>query len=164
MPRVVVSALRTGPLRRHSLLVEEMLEDPLRTLLLPVALAEELPTRETAELVDRVREEAGIAVDRIVVNAVVPPPFPAGLEALDRHLGLLPPDALFGGLPPAGALASCAGFLRARHELNRGYVSLLEELTGLPLLRLPYLADGVEGSEALGVLADALLGFGEAPA
>jgi anion-transporting ArsA/GET3 family ATPase len=164
VPRVVVSALRTGPLRRHSLLVEEMLEDPARTLLLPVALAEELPTRETAELVDRVREEAGIAVDRIVVNSVVPPPFPAGLEALDEQLRLLPPDAHFGALPSAGTLAHCAGFLRARHELNQGYLSLLEELTGLPLVPLPYLADGVEGPEALGVLAKALLGFGEPPA
>jgi anion-transporting ArsA/GET3 family ATPase len=164
VPRVVVSALRAGPLRRHSLLVEEMLEDPVRTLLLPVSLAEELPTRETAELVDRVREEAGIAVDRIVVNAVVPPPFPAGLEALDQQLRLLPPEAHFGALPPAGTLASCAGFLRARHELNQGYVSLLEDLTGLPLVPLPYLAHGVEGPEALGVLAEALLGFGEAPA
>jgi anion-transporting ArsA/GET3 family ATPase len=164
VPRVVVSALRAGPLRRHSLLVEEMLEDPVRTLLLPVALAEELPTRETADLVERVREEAGIAVDRIVVNAVVPPPFPAGLEALDQHLARLPSDARFGALPPAGTLARCAGFLRARHELNRGYVSLLEELTGLPLVPLPYLADGIEGPEALGVLAEALLDFGEAPA
>jgi len=164
VPRVVVSALRAGPLRRHSLLVEEMLEDPVRTLLLPVALAEELPTRETADLVDRVREEAGIAVDRIVVNAVVPPPFPAGLETLDQHLRLLPPDAQFGALPPAGTLARCAGFLRARHELNQGYISLLEELTGLPLVPLPYLTDGVEGPEALGVLAEALLGLGEAPA
>jgi len=164
VPRVVVSALRAGPLRRHSLRVEEMLEDPVRTLLLPVALAEELPTRETVDLVDRVREEAGIAVDRIVVNAVVPPPFPVGLETLDRKLRLLPPDARFGALPSAGTLAHCAGFLRARHELNQGYVSLLEELTGLPLVPLPYLADGVEGFEALGVLAEALLGFGEAPA
>jgi len=164
VPRVVVSALRAGPLRRHSLLVEEMLEDPTRTLLLPVALAEELPTRETAELVDRVREEAGIAVDRIVVNALAPPPFPAGLEALDQQLRLLPPDAHFGTLPSLGTLAHCAGFLRARHELNQGYVSLLEELTGLPLVPLPYLTDGVEGPEALGVLAKALLGFGEPPA
>ena len=164
VPRVVVSALRAGPLRRHSLLVEEMLEDPVRTLLLPVALAEELPTRETADLVDRVREEVGIAVDRIVVNAVVPPPFPAGLEELDQQLRLLPPEARFGALPPAGTLASCAGFLRARHELNRGYVSLLGKLTGLPLALLPYLADGAESPEALGVLAEALLGAAKAPA
>jgi len=51
VPRVVVSALRAGPLRRHAGWVEEMLRDPTATLLLPVALAEELPARETVELV-----------------------------------------------------------------------------------------------------------------
>jgi hypothetical protein len=38
-PRVVVSAVRMGPLRRHAQRVEEMVEDPVNTLLLPVALA-----------------------------------------------------------------------------------------------------------------------------
>jgi anion-transporting ArsA/GET3 family ATPase len=160
VPRVVVSAVRAGPLRRHSMLVEELLEDPVRTVLLPVALAEELPTRETAELVQRVRSEVGIAVDRIVVNGVVAAPFPPGLEKLDTHLRRLPPAVRFGSLPTAGALASCAAFLRARHELNRGYVSLIGELTGLPVVPLPYLAEGVEDPAVLDVLAEALLGGG----
>jgi anion-transporting ArsA/GET3 family ATPase len=157
VPRVVVSALRAGPLRRHAKLVEELLEDPQRTLLLPVALAEELPTRETAELVARVRSEVGIAVDRVVVNGVVGAPFPPGLETLDELLAQLPADLRCGELPRAGSLAACAAFLRARHELQRGYLARIAELTGLPLLRLPYLAEGVEGPEALLRLAAPLL-------
>jgi anion-transporting ArsA/GET3 family ATPase len=164
VPRVVVSAVRAGPLRRHTLRVEELLEDPTRTLLLPVALAEELPTRETAELVTRVREEVGIRVDRIVVNAVVPPPFPPGLDDLDAQLRRLPPDASFGSLPRAEPLARCATFLRARHELNRGYLKLLAELTGLPLVCLPYLPEGIGGDEALSTLAEKLLATPEAAA
>ncbi len=156
-PRVVVSALRAGPLRRHSQLVEELLEDPSRTLLLPVALAEDLPTRETAQLVERVREEVGIAVDRVVVNAVVAPPFPEGLEDLDERLRRLPPDTALGALPPLGTLANCAAFLRGRHELNRGYVELIRELTALPVVPLPYLIEGIDGPGSLGVLADALM-------
>jgi anion-transporting ArsA/GET3 family ATPase len=148
VPRVVVSAVRAGPLRRHSQAVEELLEDPIRTVLLPVALAEELPTRETAELVERVRGEVGIAIDRVVVNGVVPPPFPAG----------------FGALPPAGALARCAAFLRARHELNRSYTTLIGELTGLPVVPLPHLVEGADDPAALDRLAGALLaGQGAAP-
>jgi anion-transporting ArsA/GET3 family ATPase len=157
VPRVVVSAVRAGPLRRHSQRVEELLEDPVRTALLPVALAEELPTRETAELVRQVQDEVGIPVDRVVVNAVVPPPFPAGLENLDELLGRLPGDTRCGDLPPVSTLALCASFLRARHELNREYVELLRELTGRPLLLLPYLTSGVSRPEDLGVLVDALL-------
>jgi anion-transporting ArsA/GET3 family ATPase len=156
-PRVVVSALRAGPLRRHSQQVEELLEDPERTLLLPVALAEDLPTRETAQLIERVREEVGIAVDRVVVNGVVAQPFPEGLEDLDEHLWRLPPDTALGALPPARTLATCAAFLRARHELNRGYVELIHELTALPVIPLPYLIEGIDGPGSLGPLADALM-------
>jgi anion-transporting ArsA/GET3 family ATPase len=156
-PRVVVSALRTGPLRRHSQLVEQMLEDPDRTLLLPVALAEELPARETAELVARVRADVGIAIDRVIVNAVAPPPFPAGLEDLDRRLAALPGELDLGRLPRPRALAACAGFLRARHELNRSYVGKIAASTGLPVVELPYAATELEGEEPLAALAEALL-------
>ncbi len=158
VPRVVVSAVRTGPLRRHTLAVEQMLEDPVRTVLLPVALPEELPTRETSELVERARTEVGIAVDRVVVNGVVEAPFPVGIERLDESLAALSPELRCGDLPRAGTLASCAAFLRARHELAHRYTDLIAELTGLPLVRLPYLAEGVDGDDALERLAAALLG------
>jgi len=157
VPRVVVSAVRAGPLRRHSGLVEDMLEDPVRTVLLPVALGEELPTRETAELVSQVREQVGVEVDRVVVNAVAPPPFPVGLENLDELLAELPSDARFGELPPAGTLARCAAFLRSRHDLNQGYVEQLGELTGLPSVLLPFLAEGIEGPEPLDALGRTLI-------
>jgi anion-transporting ArsA/GET3 family ATPase len=157
VPRVVVSALRSGPLRRHSKRVEEMLEDPERTLLLPVALAEELPARETAELVARVRAEVGIAVDRVVVNAVAKAPFPPGLEDLDRRLAALPPDQDLGSLPRPRALAAAAAFLRSRHELNRGYTARIGASTGLPVVLLPYLGQGLDAPGALSALAEALL-------
>ena len=157
VPRVVVSAVRTGPLRRHSQAVEDLIEDPERTLLLPVALAEELPTRETAELVATVREKLAIHMDRVVVNGVASAPFPPGLETLDTELRRLPRDERFGGLPPTGVIADCAGFLSARHALNRGYERQIAELTGLPVVRLPFLMAGAADIEALALLGEALL-------
>jgi anion-transporting ArsA/GET3 family ATPase len=161
VPGVVISAVRAGPLRRNAQLVEDMLTDPERTLLLPVALAEELPTRETAELVARVRDEVGVPIDRVVVNGVVSPPFPPGLETLDELLARLPAGERCGALPPAGVLAACASFLRARHELNRGYVALVGKLTGLPVVPLPYLVEGLTraagGPDPLELLGRALL-------
>jgi len=157
VPRVVASAVRTGPLRRHTLAVEEMLEDPVRTLLLPIALAEELPARETAELVRRVREEVGIAVDRVVVNRVASAPFPAGLDRLDESLAELPQQLRCGELPSAGALTQCARFLRSRHELGHHYLERIAEQTGLPLVELPELAEGVIDPGSLGRLGEALV-------
>ena len=50
VPRVVVSALRGGPLRREAARVEALVRDPARTTLVPASLAEELAVQETAEL------------------------------------------------------------------------------------------------------------------
>ena len=163
VPRVVVSAVRTGPLRQHTEEVERLIEDPTRTVLLPVTLAEELPTRETVELVTRVREGVGVAIDRVVVNAMVPAPFPPGLERLDECLARLPADADLGELPEPAALAACAAFLRARHELGRTYTAQLAAQTGLPLVELPYLSRGVRDREDLATLGAALLEIPGAP-
>ncbi len=160
VPRVVVSAVRAGPLRRHAALVEAMIADAEQTLLLPVALAEELPARETAELVAGARERTGIAVDRVVVNAVARPPFPPGLEDLDQRLARLPGETLLPGLPSASVLAACTAHLRQRFALNREYLAEIARGTGLPLVVLPLLPAGVEGVRALDVLGAALL---EAP-
>jgi anion-transporting ArsA/GET3 family ATPase len=157
VPRVVVSAVHAGPLHQHTEAVEALIEDRERTLLLPVTLAEELPVRETSELIERVRSDLAIAVDRIVVNAVAPAPFPVGLEDLDGVLARLPDSSPLGALPPPSQLAACARTLRLRYELNAGFISEIAESTALPLVVLPQLQAGIEGPREIEVLADALL-------
>ncbi len=157
VPRVVVGAVRAGPLRRHAGWVEAMLTDPERTLLLPVALAEELPARETAELALRVQRDLRVPIDRVVVNGVVGPPFPPGLEDLDERLARLPADRRLPGLPTSPALAACGAHLRARFELNRHWSAEIARMTALPLLRLPYLSSGIRGPDDLERLAPHLL-------
>ncbi len=157
VPRVVVSAVRAGPLRRNAERVEAMVTDPEQTLLLPVALAEELPAKETAELVARLRASHGIAVDRVVVNGSFGPPFPPGLEELDQSLARLPEATPLGALPSPRTLAACAGYLRARHELNRRYTAEIVERTGLPTVCLPYLPGGTADRDALASLGQILL-------
>lgn len=158
VPRVVVSAVRAGPLRRHSQAVEDLIRDPERTVLLPITLAEELPTRETVELVETVRSQLLIPMDRVVVNAFAEPPFPDGLERLDERLRRLAPDERFGALPPNGVIADCAAFLSARHRLNRAYERELAEHTGLPPVRLPFLPAGPGDEDTLARLGATLLG------
>lgn len=147
VPRVVASAVRSGPLRRHAAAVEALLEDPARTLLLPVTLAEELPVRETLQLVARVQSEVGMAIDRIVVNALWPEPFPPGLAGLDVSLASLPREQRIGGLPSLGALADCAAFLGARRRLQLEQEDELRRGCDLPLIELPYVA-GLAGDPA----------------
>ena len=154
--RVVVSAVRAGPLRHHTERVEALIEDRERTLLLPVALAEELPARETVELVTRARDQLGVAIERIVVNAVHEPPYPADLPDLDERIAALGDTAL-GALPPPHALAACGAAMRARADLNRHHVAQIERETGLPTVSLPYLRDGLRGPDDVAQLAEPLL-------
>jgi anion-transporting ArsA/GET3 family ATPase len=157
VPRVVVSAVRSGPLRAHTQRVEQMLKDPDQTLVLPVALAEELPAREIAELTDRVRGEMGISIDRVIVNAVVGPPFPAAILDLDEALARLDGDLEIGALPPARVLARCAHYLRSRHELNRHFTAEIQQTTGLPIVELPRLPEGIQGPDQIASLMSTLL-------
>ncbi len=156
VPRVVVSTVRAGPLRHHTQRVEALLADPERTLLLPVAQAEELPCRETETLVRRVREELSVHVDRVVVSGVHAAPFPAGLEDLPERLGRLPDATGFEALTAPAVLARCAAHLHERHRLNRHYLGEIARLTGLPLVSLPYLAEGIRGPEDVATLARSL--------
>jgi anion-transporting ArsA/GET3 family ATPase len=157
VPRVVQSAVRTGPLARNAGRVEALVRDAQRTLLLPVTLAEELPVKETGELVDRLREEIGIAVDRIVVNAVAPqsvdPALAPRLDDLEALAGTLD----FEVLPDPATLSACARHLIARHRLNAHYIEVLAKQTTLPLCTLPLLEAGPAAEGGLERLGEALL-------
>ena len=155
VPRVVASAVQSGPLRRNAAMVGAMVRDRENTLLVPVTLAEELPVEETAELVTRARNQVGIQVGPVVVNAAVPNPTPPGLESLDRRLSQLPQNELLGGLPPASTLASCAKKIIARHQLHQKYIDKMKTEYEDNIIVLPLLQAGIRGLsdiEKLGTL------------
>jgi len=156
VPRVVASAIRAGPLREHCLEVEALIADPTRTLLLPVSLPEELPVKETIDLVSHAREELSIYVDRVVVNAAETAPFPPECRDLDAQLSSLPGDLKVEGLPSMAQLSTCARHLRRRHQLHQHYVKELSKNTGLPTVLLPYLTHGVQGTHSFEELSESL--------
>jgi len=149
VPRVVRSAIRAGPLSRHAGRVEEMILDQEHSLLLPVSLAEELPARETASLVSRVRQQVGMAIDRVVVNAVARAPFPPEMGDLPARLAAIPPHTPTGGLPPVSVLADCASMRESRYLLNRDYVGQIARDCALPVVQLPIIAGGISGPDDL---------------
>jgi anion-transporting ArsA/GET3 family ATPase len=149
VPRVVQSAIKSGPLSRRAADVEALIQDADRTRLLPVSLAEELPVSETAELVDRAHRELGIALDRVVVNRVIPEPYPAELGDLVARLEGLPAETPLGSLPGPRVLAQCCASRRARFELNDHYVRELAKRVGLPLLKLSDIPGGIQSPHDL---------------
>jgi anion-transporting ArsA/GET3 family ATPase len=156
VPRVVISAVRAGPLRHHTEQVEALLHDRSRTLVLPVSLAEELPVRETLALVAHLRERS-LPVDRVVVNGRRARPLPEDAGDLAARLDALPEDLPLGALPPPSQLAGCVRALEARWAQDRHFAAELAEATALPLLSLPYRVEGIRGPEDLAALGAALL-------
>jgi hypothetical protein len=157
VPRVVHSAVRSGPLSRNAALVEALMRDPDKTLLLPVCLPEELPVRETADLIQRVRERVGTAMDRVVVNAVPSRPLPESLMDLDQRLTALPRRLGLVALPEPPVLAACVAHLVSRYALAARHLALVTERTGLPRVHLPFVAGGLHRPGALARIGRALL-------
>ena len=141
VPRIAQAAVRAGPLRRHAGWVEELVRDEARTLLLPVALGEELPVRETLELVARLRESQGVPIDRIVLNAFVDAPCPAVPDLGERLRALAHPGA--------AALAHAVVAEDARHAMHRAAEATLADGSALPVVRLPRAEGRLVGAERL---------------
>jgi anion-transporting ArsA/GET3 family ATPase len=153
VPRVVAQAVRAGPLARHAGWVEALVHDPERTLLLPVTLPEELPVRETIELVERARQEIRIAVDRVVVNQMPSVRAPAARATLARARGAprltaLPPIPVMRAILDHGARrATEAG--RFRHEVS--------DRCALPVVELPVWGEEIDAESGWRAQCDAVL-------
>ena len=151
VPRVAQQAVRAGPLARHAGWVEALVHDRERTLLLPVTLPEELPARETIELVERAREDIDIGVDRIVVNRCPPCPSPALADVLARG------DASFDAWPDPPSLVPLVEHAAARAALAASERGRVSERCALPVVDVPVLPGGAEGGSDWSDAADAVL-------
>ncbi len=146
VPRVASSAVRSGPLHRHARAVEDLLRDPDRCVLLPVSRPEELAARECVDLVDRLRRELGLSVDRVAVNAAEVEPEVA-IEPLSEALEAAAPDVF----PWARALSDW----ETRWRRTQHWGGVIAQETGLPIAWLPFAPGGVR--DALQALGRALL-------
>jgi len=73
-PRTIQEMVGVGMIRNQTAWVQEVIDDPNKTGLVVVALAEEMPTQETAELLDQLPKEVKTPVLAVVANRVVPQP------------------------------------------------------------------------------------------
>ena len=63
-----------GMIRNQTAWVQQVIDDPEKTGLVVVSLAEEMPAQETSELLDQLPKEVNTPVLAIVANRVMPPP------------------------------------------------------------------------------------------
>lgn len=138
-----------GPIRNQAEGVARLLHSPATVVHL-VTLLEDMPVTETREAIDQLRA-AGLPVGSMIINAVTDPLLPQqDLAAAAR--GELDVSALARGLTAAGVEVPDAVVRRLAREAGEHAQRVLKEYeleaelvaTGVPMLNLPRLVDGVD--------------------
>lgn len=101
-PKTIQEMVGVGMIRNQTAWVQEILEDPEKTGVVVVALPEEMPVSETAELLTQIPKEVDTPVLAVIANRVVPPPADPG--ATDSLVAAAP-DGDLGVAVQAAALS-----------------------------------------------------------
>jgi anion-transporting ArsA/GET3 family ATPase len=165
-PAGLSDAVRVGPVRRQAEWLLEMLQDPARTRVHLVTLAEEMPVSETLETAAQLRDRIAVDTGPIFANGVYPEVFTEkevdSLEDIQRS------DSFDGLLTEAEganlrldsddleAFFGYADFLFARRAIQTAHLKQLRESAGEAVIELPFLFAGRVGLPQLEELADAM--------
>jgi anion-transporting ArsA/GET3 family ATPase len=148
-PRTFASIARVGPIHSQAQELNRFITDPEVAGTAIVALPEEMPVNETASLEQQLREEIGIAVDRIFMNGLYPERFsPQEAEKM---------EAVAEGADGAvrGALRAAVSEQR-RAASQRAQLARLEERVSAPVKPLPFIFEPELGVEEARELAGSL--------
>jgi anion-transporting ArsA/GET3 family ATPase len=144
-PRTFANIARVGPIHSQARQLDRLITDQEHTGVAIVSLPEEMPVNESASLEADLRDEVGVAVDRVYMNGLYPERFSA--EEAERLAGLA--DAESGALR-AAARAGLSEHNRARSQ--RAQLARLRRRVEAPVKSLPFLFEpdlGLEGAREL---------------
>ncbi len=148
VPRVVAEAVRVGPLKTKSELILKLIQDPEKTLLLLVSLAEEMPVNETLEMFEKAKSSAGISTGPVFVNSL----FPKFLTEKENKEA----EEFFKkneGEVSLKNLYSVVHLFQKRVELQNFYFNKLKSNLKAPVIPLPFIFKENFGQEAIEELA-----------
>jgi anion-transporting ArsA/GET3 family ATPase len=145
-PHTFAEIARVGPIATQARKVVALLEDPVRSALVAVALPAELSVSETLDLEHRVAGAVGRPLDAVVVNGVVPRRFSAA--DVDR---LLSRD---GDVP--GPVVAAARRQHGQASTQQGQLRRLRRHSSAHVTTLPYVASPHLGLAEVRALADEL--------
>lgn len=146
MPQATARTFSGGLAQRESTRVASTFADPSQTAVHVVALPEEMPLEEAAEIIEKLRAELQLPVGRLVINRcrpLAPPGAADALARLDTHVV----DSAQASLATAARRA--LGWLHLQEE----GIAALERRVGMRAERLPHLVADPFGRDELERLA-----------
>lgn len=144
-PRTFAAIARVGPIHGQAQTLDRFIVDHEHTGVAIVSLPEEMPVNESAALESELRDEVGVAVDRVYMNGLYPERF-SGEEA--ERLAEL-------SLAENGAVRAAARAALSEHErarCQRAQLARLRRRVEAPVRTLPFLFEpelGVESARRL---------------
>jgi anion-transporting ArsA/GET3 family ATPase len=148
-PRTFAAIARVGPIHSQAQQLNRLITDQEHTGVAIVALPEEMPVNESAALEHDLREDVGVAVDRVYMNGLYP-------ERFSNHEAEQLAELAGGedGAVRAAARAALSEHNRARSQ--RAQLARLRRRVKAPVKALPFLFEPDLGVEAAGQLAKRL--------
>jgi anion-transporting ArsA/GET3 family ATPase len=140
-PRTFAAIARVGPIHSQAQRLDSFLTDHEQTGIAIVALPEEMPVNESAALEHDLREEIGVAVDRVYLNGLYPERF--SKEEAERLRKVACEE---NGAVRSAARAALSEHERARSQ--RAQLSRLRRRVKAPIKTLPFLFEPELGPEA----------------
>jgi anion-transporting ArsA/GET3 family ATPase len=152
VPLVIQQVAPPGLLRKEADRAIEMFRNKRESGIVLVTLPEDMPSQETVELHDKLRDELHYAVGGIVVNSVLPELFKGSERALVEGLAAkLDPNT------PAHTALAAARARSLRERVQAASLELVESKLPGPFLELPHLISDRFGREQLETLASSIL-------
>lgn len=140
-PRTFANIARLGPIHSQAKTLDRFITDHDHTGTAIVALPEEMPVNESAALEQELRDEVGVAVDRVYLNGLYPERF--SKPETERLAALAESEE---GAVRAAARAAVSEHERARSQ--RAQLARLRRRVQAPVKTLPFLFEPELGPEA----------------
>jgi anion-transporting ArsA/GET3 family ATPase len=150
LPRVITEAVRRGPLHDDAARIRGLLEDPARTVMHIVTLAEEMPAEETEQLHEAMVEQVGLPLGRLIVDRLYPPTLgERERELLSGATSERRDDCL-------QDLREVLGFMARRREQQDRYLARLSARVPMAQRLLPEVFSALDEREVVEALAQCL--------
>jgi anion-transporting ArsA/GET3 family ATPase len=148
-PRTFAGIARVGPMHNQATELDRFITDHDTTGVALVSIPEEMPVNESALLERQLRDEVGIAVDRVYMNAMYPERFDRSeADKLERVAEITD------GAANAAVRAALSQFRRTRSQ--REQLKRLKDMVRTPVKTLPFIFQPRLDVQALQRLAAAL--------
>lgn len=133
IPQVITRALGSGHMAEQAQRMLALLEDPSRTIVNLVTLAEEMPVHETIEMRAQLQESFDVRIGFVIANGILPGRFDAqDRAAIDAARAAVAADA------PLRPLLDAAHFHDRRRAMQLRYVDKLRDSLDAPVVQVPF--------------------------